>query len=111
MGLPRKWKTRDGTKIKIKDMSTSHIRNAISMMERNGYVSTDTLNFYVNCGEPQGDMAQMAFDQECNRIFVAPCSSTMTALERELKKREVKKKKDMSKRWPRLSKKLKQMST
>jgi len=108
MGLPRKWKMRDGTKIKIKDMSTSHIRNSIAMMKRNGWVSTDTLNFYMSCDGPQGDMAQLAFDQECDRIFEAPCSSTMTALERELKKRKARDKRDMEKRWPRLLKRLSQ---
>ena len=104
MGLPRKWKMRDGSKIKIKDMSTSHIRNAIAMMERNGWISTDTLNFYLSCGEPQGEQAQYTFWAEQDRILEAPCSSVMTALERELKRRESEK----DDRWPLLLNKLNQ---
>ena len=105
MRLPRKWKMRDGTKIKIKDMSTSHIRNTINMLKRNGWVSTDTLNFYLTCEGPNGEMAQMAFEQEQNAIFRAPCSDHLSALERELKKRD---KEDKENRWPLLSKKLNQ---
>jgi len=108
MGLPRKWKTRDGTEIKIKGMSTSHIRNSIAMMKKNGFVSTDTLNFYLTVEGPNGDMAQMAFEQEQDMIFGAPCSSTMSALERELKRREKENKKDMESRWPQLLKRLSQ---
>ena len=111
MGLPRKWKQKDGTKIKIKDMSTNHIRNSINMMKKNGYVSSDTLNFYLTCEGPNGEMAQMAFEQEQDIIFSAPCSSTMSALERELNKREVKERTDKENRWPLLSRKLNQMLT
>ncbi len=111
MSLPRKWKQRDGTKIKIKDMSTGHVRNALNMMQRNGWVSSDTLNFYLTCGEPNGDMAQMAFEQEQRAIFEAPCSNTMSALERELKKREIRDEEDKENRWPLLLKRSSQVST
>lgn len=41
MGLPRKWKTRDGTKIWIKDMETDHIYNCLRMLDRRtGLVET-----------------------------------------------------------------------
>ena len=102
---------KDGKKINIKDMSTNHIRNAIAMLQRNGWVSLDTLNFYMTCAEPNGDMAQMAFEQEQRAIFEAPCSNHLSALERELKKREARDKADKENRWPLLSKKSSQMST
>ena len=102
MGLPRKWKQKDGIKIKIKDMSIFHLKNSIAMMKRNGYVSTDTLNFYLTCEGPNGDMAQMAFEQELDHIIDQPVSSTLSALERELKKRK-------DDRWPLLLSKLNQI--
>ena len=34
MGLPKKWKMKDGTKIYIKDMTTSHIENCIKLIEK-----------------------------------------------------------------------------
>ena len=34
MGLPRKWKTRDGRNLWIKDMTTQHIENTLGMYER-----------------------------------------------------------------------------
>lgn len=34
MGLPRKWTTKDGTKIWIKDMDVDHIVNCLKMLDR-----------------------------------------------------------------------------
>lgn len=102
---------KDGTKIKIRDMSTNHLRNTLAMLQRKGWVSTDTLNFYMTCSEPNGEMAQVAFEQEQRAIFEAPCSNTMSALERELKKREVRDEEDKENRWPLLLKRSSQMST
>ena len=87
MRMPKTWETRSGEKIKIKDMSDSHLQNTINMIKRNGWISTDTLNFYLSCSPPSGDMAEYAFDQEQERIFNKPNSITLSALERELSRR------------------------
>ena len=35
------WTTKDGRKIDIKDMSDCHLRNAVAMLRRNGFVGAD----------------------------------------------------------------------
>jgi hypothetical protein len=86
MRYPRIWTMRDGTKIKIKDMETSHIKNSLAMLERNGFISRSTLACYMGPG-PQGEIAQLCFEQEQDEIFQAPLSPFIDAFERELKKR------------------------
>ena len=60
----RKWKTKEGKEIEIKDMETSHIKNCLNMLERKGFVSMTTLDLYLSCSDPNGEMAQIAFEQE-----------------------------------------------
>ena len=62
--MEKLWTCKDGTKIPVKDMTTLHLRNCINMMHRNGYISGKTLNFYLDCPPPNGDMAEYFFDQE-----------------------------------------------
>lgn len=81
------WKMRDGTLIAIKDMSDSHLLNAIKMCERNGYISTRTLSFDVYGPQPQGDMASYYYEQELDAILRAPVSSKLDELEAEAERR------------------------
>jgi hypothetical protein len=82
------WTTKDGTKVEISSMPTQHIKNAIKVCERNGYISPQTLHFYLNCKPPQGEMAGYAFEQELDDVIGRVPSLVMGQLERELEKRE-----------------------
>lgn len=55
------WTMRDGTKIKVSKMETSHINNCIRMLERS---IVDPYEW----GEPQGEAARDAFMQEARQI-------------------------------------------
>jgi hypothetical protein len=64
------WFQRDGTPIKIKDMSDSHLYNTIKMLERL------FKQYSINLGEIwaigsmlQGEMAQMAFEEDFDRLL------------------------------------------
>lgn len=56
------WTTKDGRKIDIKDMSDSHLRNAIAMLRRNGIVGADELKI-GSAYSMQWEMAQYYAEQ------------------------------------------------
>ena len=69
------WTTKDGRELKIAEMTTGHIENALAMLERNGSISMAHLNVYLRGPEPRGDGAQMAFESEfqyvCDNVHPA----------------------------------------
>ncbi len=67
--LPTTWTTASQQKLKIADMESSHIRNCINLLKREGYVSESTLMFYLTTEGPQGMMAQDCFERECDEVF------------------------------------------
>ena len=89
MGLKRVWKMKDGTKIKIKDMEDSHVLNAYKMLRRNGWIGISELVTYLGPG-PSGEVAQEAFERECDYVFSCPCTSYIDSFEKELTKRNIK---------------------
>ncbi len=83
-----KWTTKDGRTLNIKDMSTLHLRNAVAMLRREGFVSEE--DFLVCLGAAsslRGEMASMYAEQEAYGMKVSPALGPM---EEELASREVK---------------------
>lgn len=83
----RIWVTEDGTEIKVKDMDTEHIANALAMLKRRGFVGPSTLRFYLTTLGPNGTHAQDEFEREMDQAFDAPVSSFIDFFEEELKNR------------------------
>ena len=77
----RLWKLKDGTRVKVTDMETSHIRNTVNMLEQQ-------LND-MNLSEDEIDLA--LFDDDTNnsrRVRKATFNyNWIRAFERELKRR------------------------
>lgn len=83
------WTCQDGRKLKLSEMTTTHIKNALNMLRNKGYVSPKSVVFYLTCAPPSGEYAQLAFDQECDYIFNAPNTEWIDIFEEELEKRKV----------------------
>lgn len=64
--MKRIWKMKDGTKIKIKDMADSHIKNCIRMLQRH---KSRKLTEMMCMPEPQGEMAQLCVDNAIDSIL------------------------------------------
>lgn len=63
MGNTKLWKTQDGTKVRIKDMTDSHLLNTINMLEKYGRLKYNHLcNEFWSIPEPQGEQAQICWE-------------------------------------------------
>lgn len=79
------WKTKDGRIIDIKDMTDSHLKNTISMLRRNGFITNnDFLDMLGFAFSLNGEMAQDAAESE---IANAKISTILEVMETELNKR------------------------
>lgn len=80
-----KWKTRDGRVLDIREMETAHLRSAIGMLRRNGYVTREELcDAMCTASGLGGEFAQMAAEQEITSMKL---HATMEALSEELERR------------------------
>lgn len=61
------WTTKDGTKLNIKDMETSHIRNCIKML--NKLESFKAISCYEASAFSNGEIASEILEQEGNRLL------------------------------------------
>jgi hypothetical protein len=67
------WICKDGTQVRIEEMTDAHLMNAIKLLER---FYACTVGGYMLGPEPRGEMAQDAFEQE----FDALCEAGPEAL-------------------------------
>jgi hypothetical protein len=58
----KKWTCRDGTKVRVKDMTTSHIKNAMAMLRRAEFYAIDS--GWELLATVHGEMAADAIEQE-----------------------------------------------
>jgi signal recognition particle subunit SEC65 len=80
-----KWTTKDGTKVRLCDMSDSHLHNAINIVEKAAELKRrDNLLFYLGCPEPTGDMAQLAFDREVDNAIDATMEDFLPEIHNKL---------------------------
>jgi hypothetical protein len=78
------WTMRDGTRIRIADMETSHIKNTIAMLKRKGFIGEEEFDSINYGAYPRGELAQEAWLQDMNSIKV---SYELDDLESELARR------------------------
>lgn len=71
--VTKMWKTKNGEKIRICDMSDSHLNNTIAMLERKAEdLHNITLESYPNF---QGEMAQYYAEQEWEQVAKEGCDA------------------------------------
>lgn len=89
----RVWRTRDGRLIPLRELDDKHLNNIIAMLDREYKVSK--LAFYMYGPLPNGEMAQMALEQEMDRALAdVPLKAhlllpRMATLKMELERRKV----------------------
>lgn len=68
--LPKTWTTREGTVVKIKSMTTSHIYNCLALLLRTAPQRKLSDEFLYTFGPaPQGDMAMDTFMREFDDLL------------------------------------------
>ena len=67
MSNTKMWTMKSGEKIRIKDMSDSHLINTIRILKR--VHADDTANLFAFASTLSGDMATYYADQDCDRMI------------------------------------------
>lgn len=84
---PKVWQTNDGRVIPIEKMTNSHLINTYLFLERRNCIPPRLIEFYLTAPRPNGDMAQLAVEQEADIAFSkVPCIQ-MEWIEDEIKRR------------------------
>lgn len=66
------WTTKDGQKVKVRDMTDSHLTNTLKFLARRAQCRCSKhVTDLVNCPPPQGEYAQVAYESELDDIFSA----------------------------------------
>ena len=64
------WETRDGQRIRVRDMDDSHLVNTVRYLRRRFEKLAEFEALRMMLGpRPRGDIAQMAFDQEIDHLL------------------------------------------
>ena len=64
------WTTRDGRKLRPREMKDSHLMNTIRLLERRARQKhRETVDFAITCPLPNGDIAAEIVDQGINEVF------------------------------------------
>lgn len=87
---PGYWITHDQRKLKISEMEIFHIRNCISMIERNNATEHENalLTLFGGLSQVGGDGAYMAIEHEINTTQPGPLPDVHEELVKELKRKE-----------------------
>lgn len=85
----KKWKMRNGQRIEVSEMTDHHLKAAYKMLKRQGFVSLNSIKFYLSCKVPNGEMAQDAFYSELNDVMSSPVSAFVDIFEKEAKERNL----------------------
>lgn len=92
------WQTRDGQRIRVKDMSDEHLINTIRMLHSNGakMKRAHIAAAYSVASGLQGEMAQFYADRDIDRMeattleeFLSQSVPTYDALMEEIEKRKL----------------------
>lgn len=79
------WETKDGRILRLKDMQTSHIVNAVQMLRRQGWCSFAEFDFaWATLASVTGDMASYYAEQACANLRP---TRMIDAMEEELEQR------------------------
>ena len=79
------WTTKDGRKIDVKDMSDDHLRNAVAMLRRQGFVGADEYEVAIGSAfSMSGEMAAYYAEQSVADMMPSQC---LDAMEYELSMR------------------------
>ncbi len=86
----RIWVCADGRKIRVEDMSDSHLANALAMLQRKGFISQRLKKAALEWGPDSlaGEHAQDAVWQEYADLMSAPCHPAVEWLEDETRRRK-----------------------
>ncbi len=66
------WQTKAGIRVPVSSMTTGHIRNALAMLKRNGFVSESAVAMgYMSLGGTMGEEAECYLEQELEHAKVS----------------------------------------
>ena len=83
------WTQENGKQIAISEMSTGHIKNTLAMLEKKGYIATETLVFYLTCRQPTSEGALDCFNRELDVVVNSKHTRYIAIFEAELQSRAI----------------------
>lgn len=78
----------NGYLVPITEVSIEILIEKIQFLEAEGYVSPDTVSFYISGPQPHGEMAMDCYEAEFDCVMDASVSRLLGVLEAELERRD-----------------------